>query len=139
MLVDDITDDISRVSLNEDLGPRNSRNSTSTTSKQTIDMISEHIQRIYVNLWLSLRHSVEVAFRIYTDVLQAGTYVQNAMDSYMKGRTFNPVNTLESHNGDDKAVLHDDFNVAHPYLSNVILNKNERLQVGRFSFFFCFL
>lgn len=131
LLLDDVTDEVSRVSLNEELEPRHSRNSA---SKQTKAMVSEHLQRIYVKLYLSLRHSVEVAFRSFTDVLQAGTYVQNAMDSYMKGRTFEP-NLSESHDNDDKAALHDDINAAHPYLSNVVLKKNEMLQVGRFSLF----
>lgn len=43
------------------------------------------LEGLYIKLWLCLRATVRVAFVNFTDVLEAGTYIQNIMDTLMKG------------------------------------------------------
>jgi hypothetical protein len=47
--------------------------------------VLHRLEGLYIKLWLCLRATVRVAFVNFTDVLEAGTYIQNTMDTLMKG------------------------------------------------------
>ena len=50
------------------------------------NFVLERLKSLYIKLWLSLRSTVRIALQSYTDVLEAGTYIQNTMDVLMKGK-----------------------------------------------------
>jgi hypothetical protein len=47
----------------------------------------ERMKRLYAKLLLSLRSAVRIAFVTHTDVLEAGKYIQNYMESSMKEKS----------------------------------------------------
>jgi hypothetical protein len=87
----------------------------------------ERLQGLYVKLWLCLRASARVAYEKYTDVLEAGTFIQNTMDTIMKGKS-----SRESEQNDSLKIL--DLGLGGSdqlLLSGFILKQNERLQVRK--------
>jgi hypothetical protein len=91
-------------------------------------MVLERIKRLYVKLWLSLRATVRVAFQNYTDVLEAGTFIQNTMDRHMKGRSTSSNRTSEG----TSAGMDLGLDSADPYLKDLAMSETERLQVEDF-------
>ena len=88
--------------------------------------VLERLKRMYVKLWLSLRATVRVAFQSYTDVLEAGIFIQNTMDSHMKGRSDW---TDQGADGMPAGVADLGFDSADPYLREIAISETERLQV----------
>ena len=43
------------------------------------------LEALYAKLWLSLRWAVRIAYETFSDVLEAGTFLQAAMDELMRG------------------------------------------------------
>lgn len=83
--------------------------------------LSERLKVLYVKLWLALRAVVRVAFQLHTDVLEAGTYIQNTMDLLMKGKV---------PKGEEGETLDLGLGISgDPHLTKIMLNLNERLQV----------
>lgn len=84
------------------------------------NIILERLKSLYIKLWLSFRAAVRIAFQSFTDVLEAGTYIQNTMDLLMKGK--------------EDIVLLETLDLGlgipnDPSLRNIKLCGNERLQV----------
>jgi hypothetical protein len=91
-------------------------------------IVLERMKRLYVKLWLSLRATVRVAFQTFTDVLEAGTFIQNTIDSHMKGRS-----TLSNRNSEGiSAGVILGLDSADPYLRDLSMTETERLQVVDF-------
>ena len=90
-------------------------------SEKELNLIVERLKSLYVKLWLSLRACVKTAFQLYTDVLEAGTFIQNTMDLLMKGKD----DILLAGIMDLGLGIFDD-----PHLRNIKLIGDERLQVG---------
>ena len=94
--------------------------------KKEIDsnIVLERLKSLYIKLWLSLRSTVRIAFQSYTDVLEAGTYIQNIMDVLMKGKM--PKNA----EGDILETLDLGLGISDDgCLRRIFLNQGERLQV----------
>ena len=100
---------------------KNSKNIKLCESEMELNLILERLKSLYVKLWLSLRACVRTAFQSYTDVLEAGTFIQNTMDLIMRGKDdILLVGILDLGLG-----IYDD-----PHLRNIKLVGSERLQVG---------
>lgn len=58
------------------------------TPKLSPDIVKcvERLEGIYGKLLIGLRAAVKAAFSVHTDVLEAGTFVQQAMGTFMKGK-----------------------------------------------------
>lgn len=53
----------------------------------TVARAISRLEALYAKLWLSLRWAVRVAFASFSDVLEAGTFLQACMDELMRGNT----------------------------------------------------
>lgn len=56
----------------------------------TLARAINRLEALYAKLWLSLRWAVRVAFVTFSDVLEAGTFLQACMDELMRGNTAGP-------------------------------------------------
>lgn len=79
----------------------------------------ERMKRLYAKLLLSLRSAVRIAFVTHTDILEAGKYIQNYMESSMKEKS------SAGHERDDN----DDVIELIPSLSSTRIKRDEVLQV----------
>jgi hypothetical protein len=79
----------------------------------------ERMKRLYAKLLLSLRSAVRIAFVTHTDVLEAGKYIQNYMESSMK----------EKSSAGHKREDNDDMIELIPSLSSTTIQIDEVLQV----------
>ena len=93
------------------------------------------LEGLYVKLWLGLRHSVRAAFQIHEDVLEAGKYVQRAMDLLMKGKATDELFHMlqEGTGGGHEEGLLDGIKGFNLLMSSdlvgVVLQAGERVQV----------
>lgn len=79
----------------------------------------ERMKRLYAKLLLSLRSAVRIAFVTHTDILEAGKYIQNYMESSMKDKS----------SAGNKREDNDDTIKLIPSLSSTTIKRDEVLQV----------
>ena len=82
----------------------------------------QRLEGLYVKLWYALRACVRLAFSHFGDVLEAGTFVQRALDAIMKGKKV----TSEAGDPPLESVLQ---LVSDPTIAPLVLKGGERLKV----------